>query len=300
MFSSRSPASDVDRLIARRKYGKAIPLLRAEVARDPRSVRLRQQLATVLELAGEKREAIALLGDLVRELAAAGFESKAIALLKRMQRLEPGHDETEELLARQIGDRHRATDEPPARPAEPSSAEPSSAEPPSGPARDAAAAAAAPPGPESATPPVDPAPPSPPLFAGLSSDELLALIRGLELETYEPGELITTEGEEDEALFVLVSGRVRVYVKGPSGRSRQVRELAAGSFFGEISLIESRPRSATISCATPCELLKLDRPALGRIAAVHPGVPELLRRAARERKHSAEEIAARGEIEIPL
>ena len=51
-----------------------------------------------------------------------------------------------------------------------------------------------------------------------------------------------------------------------------VGRLAEGDFFGEISLLSGRPRSATITAAAPCELLELDREAFDRVCAQHPRV----------------------------
>ncbi len=93
----------------------------------------------------------------------------------------------------------------------------------------------------------------------------------------------------------MASGSVRVYVRNKEKRSEPVRLLHQGEFFGEISLLTSAPRTATIVCATDCELLTLDRAGLTEIAQQNPQVPFILHDIYCRRADSAEERKARGE-----
>lgn len=133
-----------------------------------------------------------------------------------------------------------------------------------------------------------------PLFRGFSNDELVAVIRGLRLLTFAPGMIVVTEGQPGDSLFVLAAGMARAFVKTPGGRSVQVRELMEGDFFGEIAILTGNPRSATITAASRCELLELDRPALDSIAATHPHVREVLKEFHDQRAGSTIEAAIRG------
>lgn len=138
------------------------------------------------------------------------------------------------------------------------------------------------------------APVETPLFRGFSNEELVAVIRGLRLLAFAPGMIIVTEGQAGDSLFVLATGMARAFVKTPSGRSLQVRELMEGDFFGEISILTGRPRSATITAASRCELLELDKPTLDSIAAAHPHVLEVLKEFHDQRAGSTLEAAIRG------
>jgi CRP-like cAMP-binding protein len=53
--------------------------------------------------------------------------------------------------------------------------------------------------------------------------------------------------------------------------------MSEGAFFGEISVLTGKPRSATVVAATACELLELDRPTLDGITTTHPHVWDVLR-----------------------
>jgi protein involved in temperature-dependent protein secretion len=96
-FGSRN--TDVADLIARKKYGKAIEVMRAQFKQRPPSVETRLQFVDVLILAGRGREAVPVLIGLADELGADGQLGKAIGLLKRVEQLEPARPDVEEKLA---------------------------------------------------------------------------------------------------------------------------------------------------------------------------------------------------------
>jgi cAMP-dependent protein kinase regulator len=111
-----------------------------------------------------------------------------------------------------------------------------------------------------------------PLFSDFSRDELLEVIRGLALRSFTPGAIVMTEGEDGDSLFILTTGTVRAFVKNQEGRNIEVRRMEEGEFFGEISLLTGNPRTATITAASACEILELDRQALEDITRQHPRV----------------------------
>jgi hypothetical protein len=134
-----------------------------------------------------------------------------------------------------------------------------------------------------------------PLFSDFSEAELRAVIRGLRLLTFEPGDIILSEGEPGETVFVLATGAVKAFVRNPEGSLRLVREMGEGSFFGEISILSGAPRTATVTAAARCEVLELDRATLDEIAESHPGVWPVLVQFAEQRAGSREEERIRSE-----
>ncbi len=275
MRSWFGPVDDVGNLINRKKYARAARVLRHQLAERPDNVHLRQRLADVFVLDGKSGEALRILDAMVDEFAAAGFDAKAIAVLKKMQRIDPDRREIEEKLAGMIKRRDReARLETPAVPVSESLA-------------DAEVQA-------SRMGIRLPVVRRSPLFSTFSARELLAVIRGLTLASFEPGEVIVSEDEPGDSLFVLASGSVRIYVKNVAGRNQQIRMLEEGAFFGEISLLSGKPRSATITAAEPTEVLELDRQTLDAIVEQHPQVPEIIREVSEQRAMSPEEVQARG------
>jgi cAMP-dependent protein kinase regulator len=126
---------------------------------------------------------------------------------------------------------------------------------------------------------VEEAPPAAvsPLFQSFGQDELVAVMRGLRLVTFEAGDIIISEGDPGNSLFVLTTGIAKAFIKnqGTVGQ-RKVREMQDGDFFGEIALLSGKSRTATVTAATRCELLELDRPTLDQIIVQHPHVMNVL------------------------
>src|SRR5262245_11532664 len=96
-FSGRN--ADVADLIARKKYSKAIEVMRAQFKLRPPVIETRLQFVDVLILAGRGKEAVPVLLSLANDVAAEGQDAKAIGLLKRVEELEPGRADVEEKLA---------------------------------------------------------------------------------------------------------------------------------------------------------------------------------------------------------
>lgn len=84
-----------------------------------------------------------------------------------------------------------------------------------------------------------------PLFEGLSKRELSVIYRAARRNEYPAGRTIVTEGASGVAFHLVLSGRARVTV---GGRSRA--SLGPGDFFGELSLLDRGPRSATVTAET--------------------------------------------------
>lgn len=92
------------------------------------------------------------------------------------------------------------------------------------------------------------------LFQDLSMAELVRVHSGFRVVIREAGQAVVTQGETGDSLFVIVAGTVAVTRDGG-----HLAELRAGAHFGEIALLNSRPRTATVTATTPARLLELSR-----------------------------------------
>jgi CRP/FNR family transcriptional regulator, cyclic AMP receptor protein len=91
-----------------------------------------------------------------------------------------------------------------------------------------------------------------PLFSGCSDRELAALGRFLREVNFPAGREILKKGQTGTGLHVIVEGETRVLLDDGSGR-----RLGPGAFFGEISLLDRGPRTATVVAETPVRTLSL-------------------------------------------
>lgn len=95
-----------------------------------------------------------------------------------------------------------------------------------------------------------------PLLARLSARQRARLAALATARAYEPEWVIVREGDTSMALYVILSGSVRIE-RGSDRGSVQVHEAGAGGFFGEMGLIDDLPRAATVVAVeqTECALL---------------------------------------------
>jgi len=456
-FGGAGKGEDVGALIAKKNYTRAIEVIREQLLTQRNDPRLRLQLADVLVSAGKNREAVTILLPLADEFAKDGFAAKAISVLKKVQKIDPGRRDIDSRLATLIQDKQRMATVIPLVPAggslelgmeeigfEPPPSAPSPAPAPPPPPRAVAPAppppapipvapppapvAAPAPAPAPAPPPPKPAPapepelqlePAPgedvpefdlgiegtpaaadapldlglepdplplvevqpvpaapiepvpveaaapipelaepvvdqdlftgefesveaevepqpvveaepavadpmtdskfadelfsvlenafpgpadttvmdetgaapsggaqivvsPLFKDFSVEELVAVIAGLKLLTFDRGKVILREGEPGNSLYMLTSGKVKAFVK-KDGKQVPIAELEEGAFFGEMSILTGKPRTATIVATEASELLELDRTTLDSITQTHPHVWDVLQEFANQR-----------------
>lgn len=108
-----------------------------------------------------------------------------------------------------------------------------------------------------------------PLLAECSRRQLRAVARIAEIREVAAGEVVTRAGDPGDEFFVIIDGRARVEVA-----PRKRRRLAPGDFFGEMSLLDGEPRSATVVAETSMRLLVVPRREFSRVLAE---VPDLMR-----------------------
>jgi len=89
--------------------------------------------------------------------------------------------------------------------------------------------------------------------------------------TAAPGEHVVREGEQADALYVLVDGEVEVTAVGEAGAERRLRTLGPGAYFGEIGLLERIPRTATVTALRESRCYRIDGDAfLAALTAAPP------------------------------
>src|SRR5580692_10843753 len=93
-----------------------------------------------------------------------------------------------------------------------------------------------------------------PLFSRLSERELLRVMQAVQVREFKDGDVIIREGDKGDELFIVLEGKVRV-----SRGEQTLTHLGPGEHVGEMALIRSVPRSATVTAVGPAELIAIRR-----------------------------------------
>lgn len=110
------------------------------------------------------------------------------------------------------------------------------------------------------------------LFSQLSRDELSVIAEQLKHQSCVSGSVVFRQGEPGDSMFIIRSGRVRIYSQDKGGKELTLNVYEKGEFFGEFSIIDGEPRSASAQAVEPTELLILRNQDLISILYAHPEI----------------------------
>ncbi|MGB3202829.1 MAG: cyclic nucleotide-binding domain-containing protein [Nodosilinea sp.] len=105
------------------------------------------------------------------------------------------------------------------------------------------------------------------MFKELRDDFLVRLASVMDEVFYENNYTIITQGQEGRSMYIVVSGRVSVHIGG-----QQVAQLKPGECFGEMSVFDAEPRSASVTTLDPCACLVLTQQQLYDAIDETPGI----------------------------
>jgi uncharacterized membrane protein len=97
------------------------------------------------------------------------------------------------------------------------------------------------------------------IFELLDDEDRRALAEVVDYQKLKEGETLFQAGEPGESLFVVRSGKIELYIKDNAGQKIVLNEVGDGDTFGELSLLDRGPRTATAVATAETELLILDR-----------------------------------------
>ena len=98
-----------------------------------------------------------------------------------------------------------------------------------------------------------------PLFSLLRDTQLVLLTQVLLRKPYPKNSTVVAAGDPADALYIVISGRLKVIMSDKEGKEVILAILNQGDFFGEMGLIDQAPRSATVVAIDSCELLTMTR-----------------------------------------
>lgn len=111
-----------------------------------------------------------------------------------------------------------------------------------------------------------------PLFSGLDENAALSLRASMNLVKLRKGQSLFKEGDDGDHLFVVSSGKVKLGTKSVDGRENLLMILGPGDMFGDLSLFDAGPRTATATAVTDSKLLALGQDKVIPWVREHPEV----------------------------
>lgn len=128
-----------------------------------------------------------------------------------------------------------------------------------------------------------------PFFALLDDQERATLAERIEVVTVEAGTTLFNRGDPGDSLYVVKRGEVEIWVKNDQGEKLVLERARTGDFFGEISLLDEGPRTATAKAMSQVSALVVDRGDLDELFRVKPAAAlDLLAATGRRLRHNAD------------
>jgi CRP/FNR family transcriptional regulator, cyclic AMP receptor protein len=109
-----------------------------------------------------------------------------------------------------------------------------------------------------------------PLFSDLDKAELALLSGKAVARCYPRNAIILNEGEHSDSLYIIRSGRVKVFLGNDAGREVILNVQGPGEYFGELALIDSGPRSASVISQEKCRLSIISKADFEEFLQQHP------------------------------
>jgi CRP/FNR family transcriptional regulator, cyclic AMP receptor protein len=100
-----------------------------------------------------------------------------------------------------------------------------------------------------------------PLFSLFSDHELATLFPAIQHRSYPRHSFMLRAGEKTDALYIILSGKAKVVIDDGDGREVTLTTIGPSEFFGEMSLVDEKPRSASVEALEACEVLYISKPA---------------------------------------
>jgi Cyclic nucleotide-binding domain len=288
MFRGKPRFEQLDEYLLRREYDMALEAIAEEIKKRPENFNLLLRQAEILGMAGDREKAIGVYRKLARHYAQQGFYARAIAVTNKILRLDASRQDVTKELASFIAAQQEAEK---AGEAKLKGAEKAGFERLKRPAPTSVAPDAVP-----AAPPAQPPPPPPQpqpdaaeqqaekeraasrFFVEFPPGGLEQLLYAAAVRSFDPPEVIVREGEPGTSFFLIEDGAVEVQTQDPSGKPLVLAQLNAGEFFGEVSVLTGKPRTATIVARTPVTVIEISKRDMDRIARQFPEVRTVLQR----------------------
>jgi CRP/FNR family transcriptional regulator, cyclic AMP receptor protein len=114
------------------------------------------------------------------------------------------------------------------------------------------------------------------IFQGVDPEAAEVLAKELDTIEIRKGEVVFSEGEPGDSLYIVLSGKIKLSRRAPDGRENVLAVMGPSDQFGELSVFDPGPRTATATAVTDVKLAKMPQSVLGPWIEAHPEVGERL------------------------
>lgn len=97
------------------------------------------------------------------------------------------------------------------------------------------------------------------LFSGLQEAELQAIGQRTNTRVFPRNAIIVNEGDQTDSLYIILSGRVKVFSSDEEGKEVVLNTIGPGEYFGEVALLDEEPRSASVMALESAKLAMIPR-----------------------------------------
>jgi len=122
-------------------------------------------------------------------------------------------------------------------------------------------------------------------FEKMNMGLLEEILKRLAYYQFDKGEKVCRQGGPGDAFYVIAEGRLKVSVREAFFFSRTLAELGPGNCFGEMALLDRKPRSATVACVEESKLFVLTAEEFDKAAAENPAFKQEIKRLAADRQY---------------
>jgi pSer/pThr/pTyr-binding forkhead associated (FHA) protein len=132
-----------------------------------------------------------------------------------------------------------------------------------------------------------------PFFAPLEGTEREDLAENATLHVFNAGQVVIQQGDPGRSVYIILDGRLKVFTTDHAGNELELATLGAGQFFGEMSLISSKPRSTSVATLEASVLIELGYASMVKVIKQNASVKNVLVQYYKARKSDTQEKRSR-------
>jgi CRP/FNR family cyclic AMP-dependent transcriptional regulator len=110
------------------------------------------------------------------------------------------------------------------------------------------------------------------IFTGMDPNDIALIEQRMVRRTYPRNTIILSEGDKSDSLYVILSGKVKVYLNDENGKEAIINYQEAGEYFGELSLIDDYRRSASIMTTVKSTMAIMSKQAFHQVLQSNPNI----------------------------